>query len=122
MLRWVIRENSPIVRAVAMCPSMAPPAGGESRPFWPAGKPEEPLDSPSEGGLSVVPRNDKGEPDDPDREVPTARRRARSGQTARKGCGHPGCAVRRHVPGRSGRLDDGGSAAVDAAFLAHVHR
>src|SRR6266702_635602 len=104
MLRWVIRENSPIVRAVAMCNSVAPPAGGESRAF-PAGlKAGRTLDSPAGGGLSVVPRNDKGGPDDPGREAPAAKceaagRRTSSGTVAclaagvlrpeHRGSGHP---------------------------------
>src|SRR5579859_1829234 len=34
MLRWVIRENSPIVTSVSMPPSLNPPRGGESRPTY----------------------------------------------------------------------------------------
>ena len=68
------------------------------------------------------PQERQGGHDAPGRKAPSGRRQARSGRTARKDCGHTGCAVRRHVPGCSGRLDDGGRAAVDAAFLAHVYR
>src|SRR5258706_12230114 len=121
MLRWVIRENSPMVSAVAMCPRVAPPAGGESRAFLASRKGGRTLLTlPAREARAWSPGTRKGGPDDPDRKAPAARRQGRSGQAARKGCGHRGCAVRRDVPGRSGRLDDGGRAAVHPAVVSHV--